>query len=174
MTKQIGFCIPYTVRETPDKGRGVFAETPVRQADILWRFVAGQYSVYDEEAFLAVLKDMSEADIVYELSHAFGMRDFPGLLVRIHDDGVLINHADDANTATKSTLSKEQPQSPAALSIPAVTKALLGDGYALVALRDIAAGEELTNNYEIEVADPPFYLALCDQYGVDDDYLNME
>jgi hypothetical protein len=55
-----------------------------------------------------------------------------------------------------------------------VTNALLGDRYALIALRDIAAGEELTNNYEIEVADPPFYLTLCDQYGVDENYLEAE
>ncbi len=61
-----------------------------------------------------------------------------------------------------------------AQTIQDVAKALLGDRYALIALRDIAAGEELTNNYEIEAADPPFYLMLCDQYGVDEDYLKTE
>jgi SET domain-containing protein len=38
---QSGFRVPYTVKETPDKGRGVFAEAPVNKGDILWRFVPG-------------------------------------------------------------------------------------------------------------------------------------
>lgn len=174
MIIQSGFRVPYTVKETPDKGRGVFAEAPLNKGDILWRFVPGQYAVYDERTFLAAIKGMSKADIAYELTHAFGMKEFPDYLIRISDDGVLINHADDANTATQSTLSDEQPVLAVAQTIQDVTKALLGDRYALIALRDIAAGEELTNNYEIEVADPPFYLTLCDQYGVDEDYLEAE
>ncbi len=36
-----GFCVPYTVRTTPDKGRGVFADAPIREGTILWRHVRG-------------------------------------------------------------------------------------------------------------------------------------
>ena len=174
MADQTGFCIPYKVKETPGKGRGVFAEAAARKGDVLWRFVAGRYSVYDEQTFLAVIEGMSVADIIYELTHAFGVRDFPGFLIRIHDDGVLINHARDANTASQSVIAGAPPPTASTLSIPSVTKALLDDRYALVALRDIVEGEELTNNYEIEAIDPPFYQALCERYGVDDDYLDAD
>ena len=45
-------CIPYTVRETPDKGRGVFADAAIPKGSTVWRHVAGQYSVYDERSLL--------------------------------------------------------------------------------------------------------------------------
>jgi SET domain-containing protein len=169
---QQGFCFPHEVRETQDKGLGVFACAAIRKGSIVWRHVPGRYTVYDEPTFRAAIKDMTHADIVHELTHVFGLREFPGCLIRVHDDGVLINHSDKANLATNNS-------APIALSLdPAssrylheVTEALRDDRYALVATRDIAEGEELTNDYAGDVVDPPFYDALCEAYGVDEDYL---
>jgi hypothetical protein len=146
---QQGFCFPHEVRETQDKGLGVFACAAIRKGSIVWRHVPGRYTVYDEPTFRAAIKDMTHADIVHELTHVFGLREFPGCLIRVHDDGVLINHSDKANLATNNS----------------------ADRYALVATRDIAEGEELTNDYAGDVVDPPFYDALCEAYGVDEDYL---
>lgn len=45
------------------------------------------------------------------------------------------------------------------------------DRYAMIATRDIQAGEEFTNNYTLEVGDPPFFEAIYDQYEIDDSYM---
>ncbi len=168
-----GFCVPFAVKKTPSKGLGVFVTAPVERGATVWRFVPGQYKVYDETSFCAAIEGRSDTDIVYELNHAFGFSDFPDHVIRIHDGGELINHASDANVATKCTLMRPAPPAAAgALSVQDVTGALLDDRYAQVALRDIASGEELTNNYGNEIGDPPFYLALCERYDVNDDYLD--
>ena len=78
-----GFCVPYTVRDTPDKGRGVFADAPIRKGTILWRFVRGQYAVYDERSLKEFLAKLSRSDVIYELDHMFGAPEFPGYIIRV-------------------------------------------------------------------------------------------
>ena len=169
---QHGFCFPHEIRGTQDKGLGVFAGTAIRKGSIVWRHLPGLYTVYDEQTFRAAIENMPHADIVYELTHVFGLREFPGCLIRVHDDGVLINHSENANLATNNSASIALSLDPASPRyVHEVTAALRDDRYALVATRDIAEGEELTNDYAGDVVDPPFYDALCEAHGVEEDYL---
>jgi hypothetical protein len=171
--KKNGFHFPYMIEETTDKGLGVFAGEAIRQGSIVWRHVPGQYVVYDEQTFKALIAKMSRADVVYQLTHAFGLRDFPGILIRVLDDGALINHSSNANLATNNIRADHKSSdvtSPRYLRN--VAEALLDERYALVATRDIEKGEEFTNDYIADVFDPPYYDVLFEQYGIDEDYLN--
>ena len=115
---------------------------------------------------------MSSAEVVYELTRVFGLADFPGCLIRVFDDGVLINHSSDDNLATNnSTATKTSFDASAPQYLNRVTEALLADRYALVATRDIETGEEFTNDYSVEFV-PPYYDVLYEQYGVREDFLN--
>ncbi len=170
-----GFCFAYDVKETADKGLGVFSAEKIEQGSIVWRHVPGQYTVYDEQAFRTAIENMSHDDVVYELTHVFGLEDFPECLIRVHDDGVLMNHSSHANLATNLAGSAQAtPDATSPQSIQDVTRALLDDRYALVATRHIEDGEELTTDYvsETGVADPVFYDVLYKEYEVKEDYLN--
>jgi hypothetical protein len=167
-----GFCFAYVVRESVDKGLGVFAAETIKRGSIVWRHVPGQYTVYDEQTFRAAIERMSHDDVVYELTHVFGLTELPGCLIRIHDEGVLINHSSNANLATNNTVAIEAALDATSIHyIQNATKALLDVRYASVATRDIKIGEEFTIDYSTEVDDPSFYEVLYEQYGVSEDYL---
>ncbi|MEM9499134.1 MAG: SET domain-containing protein [Pseudomonadota bacterium] len=172
MTRASGFQVRHEVRMTPDKGRGVFVTDPVAAGTIVWRFVPGLFEVYDEPGYLALLAPLSHDGIIHELTHAFGLAEFPDCVIRVRCDGVLINHAGDANVATNFAAPRRAwPDGAARGSLQAVRAALPQDRYALIATRAIAAGEELTNNYTDDISEPAFFERLCDRYGVDDSYL---
>lgn len=168
-----GFRFRYSVEQTAHKGLGVFAREAIRKGSVVWHYIPGHYVVYDEAAFRARIESMVPADIVYELTHVHGVADFPGCLIRVFDDGVLINHAGNANLVTNnatpadSTLDTNSPR-----YLEQVTEALLDDRFALVATRDIEPGEEFTNDYVAEAAEPAFYDELYARYGVHEDYLD--
>lgn len=169
--KEDGFYFPYVVKKTTDKGLGVFSDEAIKKGSIVWRHVAGQYIVYDEQTFKTVIEKMVHADAIYELTHVFGLKDMPGCLIRIFDDSVLINHSSDANLITNGSAAiGTQLDVTSNDYIQEVTMALLDVRYALVATRDIEIGEEFSNNYFTDTVDPPFYHALCDHYGVSEDY----
>jgi SET domain-containing protein len=97
----------------------------------------------------------------------------PDCLIRVHDEGVLMNHSSNANLATNNTTTISRSLDAESNSyIHNVTKARLDDRYAIVATRDIEMGEEFTiDYYAAEVEEPPFYEILYEQYGVDESYL---
>ena len=159
-----GFCIPYTIRATPDKGRGVFADAVVRKGTILWRHVPGKYAVYDERSFKELLGTLSQSEAVYELTHSSGLREFPGYMIRVFDDGVLINHSSQPTVAMNN--GSPEHKAPSVASVQDVEDALLDDRFALVAAQELEAGGELTHDYNTDVEDPLYYDALCEQYGV--------
>ena len=171
--RETGFCFQYSVEKTEDKGLGVFARETIKKGSIVWRHVSGLYVVYDEHSFRAKIEKMSPADVVYELTHVFGLEDFPGCLILALDDGVLINHSSDPNLVTNNA-------APASTSLDVhsrrylhkVTEALLDDRYSLVATRGIESGEEFTNDYSVEDDCPPYYDVLYKQYGVCEDFLD--
>ena len=171
-SKENGFRFLYSVEKTEHKGLGVFAREAIKKGSIVWRYVPGLYVVYDEASFRAKIARMSSAEIVYELTHVHGVADFPGCLIRVLDDGVLINHARNPNLVTNNatpavpSLDIESPR-----YLDDVTEALLDDRFALVATLDIETGEEFTNDYFAEAAEPPYYDALWEQYGVQEDLL---
>ena len=168
--RENGFCFRYGVEKTERKGLGVFAREPIRKGSVVWRYVPGLYVVYDEASFRTKIAGMTKAEIEYELTHVHGVADFPGCLVRVLDDGVLINHSGRptlvTNNATPATSSLDC-ESPRYLD--EVSASLLDDRYALVATRDIGSGEEFTNDYFAEAAEPGYYDELYEQYGVRED-----
>ena len=167
-----GFCVPYTVRDTPNKGRGVFADAPIRKGTILWRFVRGQYAVYDERSLKEFLAALSPTSVVYELEHMFGAPELPGYVIRVLDDGVLVNHSSQPAVAVNNGPGEDDiPYNTSARSVEDVTDALLNDHFALIAVRDLKAGDELTHDYSIGVEDPLYYDALCEQYDVSSPWL---
>lgn len=171
--KTDGFLYAYSVRETPDKGLGVFAEDPIKAGSLVWRHVPGQFAVYDEPAFKALIQNMTHDETVYELTHVFGLPDFPNCVIRVFDAGVLFNHSSNHTLTTNNASQLDAPLDQTSPHyIEDVSKALLGDRYAMIATRDIEAGEEFTNNYALEVGDPPFFEAIYDQYDIDDGYMD--
>ena len=171
--RETGFRFLYSVEKTQDKGLGVFAREPIKKGSIVWRHVPGLFIVYDEHSFRAKIEKMPPAEVVYELTHVFGLEDFPGCLILALDDGILINHSSDPTLVTNNA-------APASTSFDVnsrqylhrVTEALLDDRYSLVATRDIESGEEFTNDYSAEDDCPPYYDALYEQYGVREDFLD--
>ena len=167
-----GFCIPYTVRDTVDKGLGVFAEHPICKGTILWRHVRGQYAVYDEQSLKEFLGKLSHKEVVYELTHMFGLPEFPGYVIRIFDDGVLINHSHQPNLAMNNeTGGKETTFNTSPQNAQDVEDALLNDRFALIAIQEINVGDELTMDYNQCIEDPPYYDDLYEQYDVSEPFL---
>jgi hypothetical protein len=159
-----GMCIPYTVRETPDKGRGIFANAFIHEETTVWSHVAGQYAVYDERSLKALLSNMPDSEAVYVLEHIYCMPEFPEYMIRVFDDGELTNHSDQPTLLTQSRPGYDEVS--AGTSTKDVSSALLGDHFTLVAARDIEEGEELTMDYNDEPENPQYYDTLCEQYGV--------
>lgn len=175
MAKQAsdGFLCRFEVRETPTKGRGVFALEPIARGSLVWRFRPGLFHVYDEPAFIALIEGMPRDQVVYEFTHVFGFADFPTCVIRVLDEGALINHAGAANLATNFAApfaARPDPSSPTYLRD--VAQALLEDRFALIALRDIEVGEEFTVNYSEDIYDPPFFLRLYEEHGIVETYLD--
>jgi SET domain-containing protein len=167
-----GFCIPYIVRDTVDKGLGIFAIAPICKGKILWRHVRGQYAVYNERSLKAILGQLSHREVVYELKHMFGLPEFPYYVIRIFDDGVLINHSHQPNTAMNNAVGDNDiPYNTSPQDAQDVEDALLNDRFALVAIQDISVGDELTMDYNLCIEDPMFYDTLYEQYGVSEPYL---
>jgi SET domain-containing protein len=162
-----GFCVPYTVRDTPDKGRGIFADAPIRKGTIAWRFVREQYAVYDERSLEEFLANLSRSEVVYELEHMFGTPEFPGYVIRVLDDGALINHSSQPNVAVNNGSGDDEiSYNTSPQDVREVADALLNDHFALIAILDLKAGDELTHDYNIGVEDPAYYDALCEQYDM--------
>jgi hypothetical protein len=159
-----GLCIPHTIRVTPDKGRGVFADAVIRRGTTVWRHVSGQYAVYDERSFKELLGTLSQSEAVYELTHSFGLPEFPGYMIRVFDDGVLINHSSKPTIAVNNGSAEYEILS--VTSAQDVEDALLANRFALIAAQDLAVGDELTHDYSADVEDPLYYESLCEQYGV--------
>lgn len=169
---ETGFCVSCAVAPSPGKGLGVFTRESIARGRIVWRHNRGAFTLYDEAAFKTLIADMSDDQIVFELTHVHTFEEFPGCLIRALDDGIRINHSSDPNLATN----KPEPAAPildptAADYLPQVALALADDRYSLIALRDINAGEELVNDYNEDAEGPAFFDALCDHYNVTEDYL---
>ncbi|MEM6962460.1 MAG: SET domain-containing protein-lysine N-methyltransferase, partial [Myxococcota bacterium] len=98
--------------------------------------------------------------------------DFPGCVIRALDDGIYINHSIRPNLATNNT----EPALPSLDSnapnyLHRVAQALRADRFSLLATRDIAIGEELTNDYNLDDDCPSYFDELCALYEVEEEYL---
>ena len=169
---QTGFQVRYSAEPSPGKGMGVFARERIARGRVVWRHVPGVFAVYDEASFGARIASMTPAEVVYELTHVHVLADFPGCLIRALDDGILVNHAWDPTVVTSNAGPAGRPPDPGSPRyLQEVAAALPDDRYSLVATRDLAIGEEFTNDYTAEDACPAFYDRLYAQYGVQEDYL---
>lgn len=169
-----GFCIPYTVRATPDKGLGVFADTSVPKGTIIYRNLQGQYKVYEEHSLKKFLAQLSQSEVAYELTHMFGLPEFPGYIIRFFDDGVLINHSRQPNTAMNNVSGDNKiPYNTSPQDAQDVENALLNDRFWLIAIQNLKAGDELMMDYTKCIEDPLYYDSLCEQYDVSEPYLDI-
>ena len=166
---ETGLCIPYTIRVVPKKGRGVFADAAIRKGTTVWRHVPGQYAVYDERSLKKLLAESLHSEAVYVLTHIHSVAEFPGYMIRVFDDGELINHSAQP-TAVINTGSGAY-EAPSVTSTQDVVDALLDDHFTLIAARDLKVGDELTLDYNSDPEDPAYYDTLCEQYGVSWEWL---
>ena len=141
--KDKGFLGMAELRMTPDnKGIGVFAT----------QFIPANQQVYEyegktcnKEETIAILDSMStNEEREYWLVHVFGMN---GKLTVTLNDGDYMNHSYDPTVGRLPDWDESTE---------------IDDNYAL---RDIQKGEELTMDYRIFV-DPPFFLEVCEKYGI--------
>ena len=162
-------CIPYTVRSTPGKGLGVFAHAEVREGSTVWRYVPGQYEVLNEDALASLLADGSREDAIDLLTHIISVEEFPGYMVRVLDDGALINHSTRPNVKRKC--SADDYQNSRVNSALEISKALNDSHFSLIAACDLAVGDELLMDYNAEPEDPKYYEDACRRYGITWDWL---
>jgi hypothetical protein len=64
----------------------------------------GQYEVLDEDAFASLLAEGSQEDAIDLLTHIVSVEEFPGYMIRLFDEGALINHSAQPNVKRKKTL----------------------------------------------------------------------
>ena len=159
-----GLCIPYEVRTTPSKGRGLFANAAITKGTTVWRHIAGQYAVFDEPSLKALLSSIPDSEAVYVLEHIHCMAEFPDYMIWVFDDGELINHSGNPTLRKDTGLGFEGVS--IASSSEDVSRALLGNHFTLVATRNIAKGEELTLDYNEDPDGPRYYDAFCEHYGL--------
>jgi SET domain-containing protein len=113
--------VPTRLAQSPIHGFGVFATEPIAQGTPVWRFAKG----LDME-FEAAIVDTLPAHVRTFFSHYGYLDRNVSRIILCFDDARFVNHSDRPNVAT------DYGQ----------------DTYGIdVALRDIAAGEELTMDY---------------------------
>lgn len=158
----MGFEIAYEVREAGDHGRGVFTTRALSAGTLVWRFCEGVNVTrhVGEAAVRARLRRAPSADAARDfLDHAFYLG---GALNEMHDDGIYFNHSEDNNTGMPSLLA---PGSAAA----AVAASARAGPLDTVALRDIAAGEQLLEDYG-RYDMPAWYSSLYNEFESRLDY----
>ena len=141
-----GFNIPYEIKESPGRGFGIFATEFIPVNSLIWKFYPDvNLRCFDgEAATLQHLQTLSQEDRVFWLSHVYL---FAGKVNEILDDGKMWNHSENPNTSS----------------------GYLGDWDSTYAARDIAAGEELLDDYG-QYEYPEWFSTLCREYGVPQDY----
>jgi SET domain-containing protein len=140
-----GFRVPYEVRPSAIAGRGVFAIEPIERGTLVWEYEVGRSVLeYRSEAKLRErLENLTDEEARFLLEHIYVWKD---AAVEIIDDAKIWNHTPSPNTGF-------HPDDPS-----------IGEGLGSYALRDIAAGEELTDDYG-DHHDLPWFEGLCKEYG---------
>ena len=140
-----GFRVPYEIRESPIAGRGVFALQNIPRGALVWEYVVGQSVLEHDEASLRKrLRPMTAQHRIDLLEHVY---EWEGKAIEILDDAKVWNHAANPNTGNHP-----DGDGPGA-----------GDGVSSYALRDIAAGEELTDDYALH-DDCPWFEEVCAEH----------
>ena len=138
--------VPYELKQSPIAGLGIFATAPITRGTLLWKYDENSVKEYEEAALRARLALLSAAEAVELCEHVFC---WEGKVCEIVDDGKYWNHAKGSKQNTGN-----HPDGDAH-----------GDGMSSYALRDIAAGEELTDDYAL-YDKLPWFEAICQERGV--------
>ena len=140
-----GFRVPYEMRPSAIAGRGVFATEPIERGTLVWEYAVGRSVLeYRSEAELRKrLENTTDEEARFLLEHIYVWKD---AAVEIIDDAKIWNHTPNPNTGY-------HPDDPE-----------IGAGLGSYALRDIAAGEELTDDYG-DHHELPWFEGLCVEYG---------
>ena len=109
--------VPTYLSKSAVHGTGVFASASIAKGTLMWEYVEGLDMVLSEEA-IAAMPQIGQ-DLVFE--YGYPSPHFPGGYVLSADNSRFINHNDTPNTDNNSERA--------------------------YALRDIAAGEEITCDY---------------------------
>ena len=144
---EAGFAVRYEIRaEGSVAGKGIFAVEPIPRGALLWRYSPEVVVEHDEASLRARLKGLAKAEIVDLLEHIYV---WDSLAIEILDDAKVWNHApiDQRNTGNHPDEASGE-----------------GDGVSSYALRDIAADEELTDDYAT-FHELPWFEALCAEFG---------
>ena len=140
--------MPYEIRDSPIAGRGVFALQNIPRGALVWEYVVGQSVLEHDEASLRKrLRPMTAQQRIDLLEHVY---EWEGKAIEILDDAKVWNHAANPNTGNHP-----DGDGPGA-----------GDGVSSYALRDIAAGEELTDDYSLHHA-LPWFEQICKDVGAE-------
>ena len=138
--------VPYELKQSPIAGLGLFATAPIARGTLLWKYDGNSVKEYEEAALRLRLAPLSAAEAVELCEHVFC---WEGKVCEIVDDGKYWNHAKGSNQNTGN-----HPDGDAH-----------GDGMSSYALRDIAAGEELTDDYAL-YDKLPWFEAICQEREV--------
>ena len=133
--------VPNELKKSSIAGLGLFATAPIRRGALLWKYDENSVKEYDEAAFRARLAPLSPQEASELCEHVFT---WEGRVCEIMDDGKYWNHAkgDKQNTGNHPDGDEH------------------GDGMSSYALRDIAVGEELTDDYAL-YDNLPWFEAVC-------------
>ena len=135
--------MPYELKASPIGGRGLFAVEDIPAGALIWKYLPNvNIAEHDEAALTAKLEAMeSDDERQHFLTHVYP---WEGKAVEILDDGQYWNHSATPNTGETGT----------------------GDEAShTFAIRDIKAGEELTDDYA-QYQDLPWMTALSQRYGL--------
>ena len=155
--------VPYEVRDSTF-GRGIFATAAIATGTCVWRRSAACLTAIPSDEACDYVAQLEPVALRNLLEYAyFGAG---GSLIDLsRDDGRFFNHSgSQSNVALGSVL-----VAAAATTVPEGIEA--GSTYAV---RDIADGEELLDDYNTYGEEPQWYLDLLASAGVDTSYLDTE
>lgn len=161
-----GFLVPYEIRDIDKKGKGAVAMERIAKGSVVWHGGANASKRYTEQEVREKVKLMSRPDAGRWLNHAYGVVEDPDALYESIGDAALYNHSRRPNTGCGEKFKElnggvdvvKPSNFPASIQFDPAN--------ACFALRDIEAGEEITEEYST-YHNPAWYIELCKEYGVE-------
>eukprot|EP00747_Dinoflagellata_sp_TGD_P174194 gnl/TRDRNA2_/TRDRNA2_214106_c0_seq1.p1 gnl/TRDRNA2_/TRDRNA2_214106_c0~~gnl/TRDRNA2_/TRDRNA2_214106_c0_seq1.p1 ORF type:complete len:224 (-),score=35.54 gnl/TRDRNA2_/TRDRNA2_214106_c0_seq1:186-857(-) len=147
--------VPYEVRESPH-GHGLFVTASVKSGELVWKFSEADASLFTEAQARAFLCDHPER-VKQILEYGYWTPGADSHLIDLSlDDGRFFNHSSSqSNVALGSVVGAS-------------------DIHSTYALRDIAADEELLDDYNTYGKEPEWYDKLLASNGIDTSYMGAD
>lgn len=138
-----GFLVPYEIREIAKKGKGAIAQERIARGTVVWHGGENASKRYTEAEVREKVKQMSREDAGRWLNHAYGVVEDPDVLFESIGDAALYNHSKTPNTGC-GTKYKEVTGADVVKPSNFPSSIDFDPTNACFALRDIEAGEEIT------------------------------